>query len=747
MKTLILKITALLFMIMLTNNISFSYDVELINPKQCPDHHSFIHHPSIALNCSFRVFSQHTFDSDTILYNVYIEHNGSQTFLSEGICLDGEQVNLSLNLQNIPDLCKNELAAVRVDARRFDSQGTTYNGRGYFVYYKPGKSCKNYSLTNGDPQLLTPDFIRVNFNSTCGGLASSIYIIKRTKIVFTLNGDFTDSIPVLEPSLGIGYSGAGPNNQHYWAGILDSTNSRYRFYTFTYEVYNLLGQYFGHLPTSANNAAVVYRKIKRTNVIPVIGAPVAFPRTVYTNNNISYINSNLLHGSDTIHYLWRGPAHSNYPLTLTPQGNRARLEVHYNNTLIAPEYSIFVHSKALNQIGESQWDSTEIFIRTETYSNSCPVAYTEIENKSFAENSILYESYETPGIPVNGNLILGNPNLDEGKVINLMIRESKSDITELDQIGITQLLVNPGEKVAVSRNGNYVSYTEEKGKLKVLKNNSDDVTEKLESDDYKTVEFEKDDQINVSFIPDGSNIIIFRAYEIVNKELPAGVITTDDGRDYVVYFLEDYSSACIEVESNLLSSFTFKALQTFKLNQILTVNNLNSFTINKLDLVSAVSQDNKDVSKYLLETDGQKCKISANDHIKMSFEGKIKDESRKSFYVINSNGQINVTGKESVPSERKLPEIINLTNNLSENLPNPFNPVTIIKYQIAGDAYVSLKVFDITGREIKTIVNDFKTAGKYEVVFDGSGISSGTYFYRLETSEGFKDTKRMILIK
>ena len=88
-----------------------------------------------------------------------------------------------------------------------------------------------------------------------------------------------------------------------------------------------------------------------------------------------------------------------------------------------------------------------------------------------------------------------------------------------------------------------------------------------------------------------------------------------------------------------------------------------------------------------------------------------------------------------------------ILNNLSNNLPNPFNPVTKISYQIAKDGFVKLNVFDIAGREVKTIVNEFKTAGSYETVFDGSGISSGTYFYRIETSNGFKDTKRMILIK
>lgn len=82
---------------------------------------------------------------------------------------------------------------------------------------------------------------------------------------------------------------------------------------------------------------------------------------------------------------------------------------------------------------------------------------------------------------------------------------------------------------------------------------------------------------------------------------------------------------------------------------------------------------------------------------------------------------------------------------LYQNYPNPFNPVTNIKYEISKDVNVSIKIYDIQGKEIINI-NKYKKAGSYEVQFDGSNFASGMYFYKLET-DGFIDTKKMVLLK
>jgi len=84
--------------------------------------------------------------------------------------------------------------------------------------------------------------------------------------------------------------------------------------------------------------------------------------------------------------------------------------------------------------------------------------------------------------------------------------------------------------------------------------------------------------------------------------------------------------------------------------------------------------------------------------------------------------------------------------SLSQNYPNPFNPATKIKYYIAREGYVSVKVFDVTGKVTAVLVDQQQKKGKYELDFSGKDMASGVYFYKLET-DGFTDTKKMILIK
>jgi hypothetical protein len=83
---------------------------------------------------------------------------------------------------------------------------------------------------------------------------------------------------------------------------------------------------------------------------------------------------------------------------------------------------------------------------------------------------------------------------------------------------------------------------------------------------------------------------------------------------------------------------------------------------------------------------------------------------------------------------------------LAQNYPNPFNPSTTIKYELPRSSVVRLSVYDILGREVSVFVNEEREAGAYEVKFDGSNLSSGVYFYRLQAGD-FVTTKRLLLLR
>ncbi len=84
--------------------------------------------------------------------------------------------------------------------------------------------------------------------------------------------------------------------------------------------------------------------------------------------------------------------------------------------------------------------------------------------------------------------------------------------------------------------------------------------------------------------------------------------------------------------------------------------------------------------------------------------------------------------------------------SLSQNYPNPFNPSTKINFALPKQGLVTLKIYDILGREIRTLVNEVKNAGSYTVDFNASEYSSGVYFYRIQSND-FSDVKRMLLVK
>jgi hypothetical protein len=108
---------------------------------------------------------------------------------------------------------------------------------------------------------------------------------------------------------------------------------------------------------------------------------------------------------------------------------------------------------------------------------------------------------------------------------------------------------------------------------------------------------------------------------------------------------------------------------------------------------------------------------------------------------LNNSTDLTSSSKSLVPTEY----------NLSQNYPNPFNPTTKISFELPADAKVKLTVYDMLGREVKSLVNTQLSTGRYEYQFEGSNFSSGIYFYRIEAVDNsgkkFVQTKRMVLVR
>jgi len=83
---------------------------------------------------------------------------------------------------------------------------------------------------------------------------------------------------------------------------------------------------------------------------------------------------------------------------------------------------------------------------------------------------------------------------------------------------------------------------------------------------------------------------------------------------------------------------------------------------------------------------------------------------------------------------------------LYQNYPNPFNPITKIKYSVPTESIITIKVFDILGNEVKSLVSEKQEQGNYEIDFDGSNLASGIYLYQMQAG-AFSQVKKMLILK
>jgi thiol-disulfide isomerase/thioredoxin len=118
----------------------------------------------------------------------------------------------------------------------------------------------------------------------------------------------------------------------------------------------------------------------------------------------------------------------------------------------------------------------------------------------------------------------------------------------------------------------------------------------------------------------------------------------------------------------------------------------------------------------------------------------VQNDANKEMLNSGRPANITVTGKQTYSNE--------VPGNfaLMQNYPNPFNPSTYIAFTVPKDVYVNLKVYDILGNEVKTLVDGNHKAGTYNIFFDGSDLASGVYLYKL-TAGDYAETKKMMLIK
>jgi hypothetical protein len=153
--------------------------------------------------------------------------------------------------------------------------------------------------------------------------------------------------------------------------------------------------------------------------------------------------------------------------------------------------------------------------------------------------------------------------------------------------------------------------------------------------------------------------------------------------------------------------------------------------------------DNSKVIFYKINNGGHTWPGTA-DSPAMSWAGRTTRDINANVEIWNFVKQFRLSQfTTSVNSNKQIP----MNFKLSQNYPNPFNPKTTIAYSISQPGLVTLKVFNMLGREIQSIVNELQPAGNYYIDFDASQLSNGVYFYQLKVGNRFSETRKMLYLK
>jgi hypothetical protein len=134
--------------------------------------------------------------------------------------------------------------------------------------------------------------------------------------------------------------------------------------------------------------------------------------------------------------------------------------------------------------------------------------------------------------------------------------------------------------------------------------------------------------------------------------------------------------------------------------------------------------------------------INDNDFVLIGVSDFLRPNGDYNAYIVRTDTNFNIPPISIESISKNVPAKF----ILYQNYPNPFNSSTIIEYDIPENNYVELIIYDVLGREVKTLVNEYKKVGSYSVKFDGSNLASGLYFYKIEAGN-YVETKKMVMIK
>jgi hypothetical protein len=404
----------------------------------------------------------------------------------------------------------------------------------------------------------------------------------------------------------------------------------------------------------------------------------------------------------------------------------------------------------------------------------CPTLSFEVEGEMVEENPLLISSLDNPGIDVTDYYLINTPITPNDGEINLTIIEPQTEHTWMDQVELLEVKVNKKEYVAVTGDGEIVNYKKPNHPCTITLNDTLDVTDILSELDSNKFSFLAGDILQVERnnkhmeSGGGEEDLVLGAessgdpqkkmaglLKFKNSQIKVIDAIKENEKDDILSFGNFYvrpnmSIICTSLGALQNGILEIELNQDIEIDYLTIVKNLKTATTRTLDLLSATHSTLGDIKESVKIEDQDYAEIYPDDVINFIFESGHGNPDKKA-YILKSVGRYETDSSFVFLKGNNLTianneELIPRENKLFNNFPNPFNPVTQIKYSIKEDSPVSLKVYDILGNEIAVLVNSEQPAGNYTVNFDASKLSSGIYLYSI-SANNFYSVKKMIVLK
>ncbi|HMQ70037.1 MAG TPA: T9SS type A sorting domain-containing protein [Ignavibacteria bacterium] len=696
---------------------------------------------------------------------------------------------IAMSINSLRPLCWNKDAIIKAHIYENGTPSSSEDVYGYFRIYKesgggPG-NCTNdiKAVNNFDAVNVHASNVQIQWsNQGCGFSTGYTYCdrYKLSKTIYFQN----DQVLNINPSKSMGFSAiASGNNQQLWSGIENQTSTSATLVTFVYKLNDGTNRWH---PCKPEQAAIAYTLTER----PVIGSLVQNPYPI-PNYGSGTIKCNIIQGND-VRYTWT-VIYPNQYVSLVTHGEYTNYATVYSSApgnIDVPNFKI--KCKAWNSLGYSESIITPYF---GTIAGGCPFIFPYDSSYGFRnDNNILHRSEfeENYGNDIKDVYKLTCTPRAEDNVLKIAIKETESDLNFFNNIKLYAIDHSPIYNVVVTESNDIAIYDP----VTVVSpeeayQNSSIITPLIQYDtssspsEHKVVTGDTGDSVIADYNQESlrkvvntlrtrnrgtsvDSLAIFAEIgpeekdgplPIIPIKRPAGLLTIEsDLQNNVDKIFARRENICPIVipfsdNSDAIESISIKWFLDYTIKFLSVVDIFyEGFTKTEIPLFGAWHSQNGDVLTSLQELDSNYAELDSSSYITLVFSdinppsfGKVRD------YVIEVDGHYlveNYVGNYMQERPQETTEIFKKDeqSGLIGNFPNPFNPSTIISYNVGDFSKVSIIVYDNLGKEVTKLVNEFKTPGKYSVSFNSKNLASGVYYYKLQVGNS-EQVKKMLLLK